>query len=306
MIFFLKLLIALLMILFLIDYLDFNKIITAAETADYSLLIAGFLLTGVNIYLQYSKWRIICRETLMVSDRKEVFYSLFYGFSAGIATPSRLGEYVGRALPFKNNTALEVTSATLLDKIIPLFISILCGFFFTILFIHHIYAAEIYITVSMFIALALLAYFSFQLITNKEIWELMFISKIKKIKFFQKHSGIFSVLKNVDKLLIKKIFTISLIFYFTYILQFALLISAFTHESDFHLYIWGGILLMFSKSFIPQLTFGELGIREGASIFFLTSLGVSEIAAFNASIFLFLMNLVLPSTLGLILLLRRN
>jgi len=71
-------------------------------------------------------------------------------------------------------------------------------------------------------------------------------------------------------------------------------------------YLWAGNLIMFVKTVIPPISLGELGIREGASVFFLTKFGELPSVAFNASIFLFLINILLPALVGLILMLKKN
>lgn len=63
---------------------------------------------------------------------------------------------------------------------------------------------------------------------------------------------------------------------------------------------------MFTKTIIPPISFGELGIREGASVFFITQLGEVASVGFNASIFLFSINLVLPAIIGVGMFLRKN
>ena len=101
-------------------------------------------------------------------------------------------------------------------------------------------------------------------------------------------------------------FLVSLLFYFCFLIQYALLVSAFSNHTNFADYIWAGNLMMFAKTIIPPVSLGELGIREGASVFFITQFGESASAGFNASIFLFIINLLIPSLIGLILLLKKN
>ena len=60
---------------------------------------------------------------------------------------------------------------------------------------------------------------------------------------------------------------------------------------------------MLVKSLLP-ISIGDLGIRESAAIFFLGKIGVHESTAFNASILLFLINLLIPSLVGLVLVLK--
>ena len=63
---------------------------------------------------------------------------------------------------------------------------------------------------------------------------------------------------------------------------------------------------MFAKTIIPPISLGELGIREGVSVFFLNKFGEAQSAGFNSSIFLFLINILIPSIVGLFLLFKKN
>jgi len=97
-----------------------------------------------------------------------------------------------------------------------------------------------------------------------------------------------------------------MLFYSCFLLQYALLVSAFSHNTEIINYLWAGNLIMFVKTVIPPISLGELGIREGASVFFLTKFSELPSVAFNASIFLFIINILLPALVGLILLLKKN
>jgi len=81
---------------------------------------------------------------------------------------------------------------------------------------------------------------------------------------------------------------------------------AFSNQYEFINYLWAGNLIMFAKTIIPPISFGELGIREGASVFFITQMGGAASVGFNASIFLFIINLLLPSLIGVAMFLRKN
>ena len=48
----------------------------------------------------------------------------------------------------------------------------------------------------------------------------------------------------------------------------------------------------------------DLGVRESASVFFFSKFGVSSAAAFNASMCMFLVNVLLPSIAGALLVLK--
>ena len=110
------------MLFFLIRSVEYDKIVNALNNANLYVIGVVVLLGIINIYLQYTKWNLTSREVLGVNDKSKSFRSLFYGFSAGIITPLRVGEYFGRGIEFKDKSLLQVTLATLVDKFFPLLI----------------------------------------------------------------------------------------------------------------------------------------------------------------------------------------
>jgi uncharacterized membrane protein YbhN (UPF0104 family) len=63
---------------------------------------------------------------------------------------------------------------------------------------------------------------------------------------------------------------------------------------------------MFTKTFFPAISLSELGIREGVSVFFLGQMGVDAASAFNAALFLFFINILIPSLIGSVLLFKKK
>lgn len=301
-----KILIASGLLYYIISSVNFNEIISAIYDADVSLIIPVLLLSFLNLYLQYYKWKLTSSLILNNSDDRKVLYSLFQGFSAAVFTPARIGEYFGRAIVFKDHSLLKVTLATLLDKFFPLLIVAIFGSVSSVLFLNYFYEVSIYVTVSLFIVLFSLFYFVILVIFNEKFWDNFLFNKLRDSKRLSKYFEKFSVLRNLDKNYSAKMILLSILFYGCYIFQYAILVAAFSHNSSFLNYLWAGNLTMFSKTVIPPVSFSELGIREGASVFFIQQFGESASVGFNASIFLFLINVLLPSLVGLILIFRKN
>ena len=65
----------------------------------------------------------------------------------------------------------------------------------------------------------------------------------------------------------------------------------------------GIVTTMVTKTLLP-ISIGDLGIREGAAIYFLGKVNVLKVHAFNASMVLFLFNVLFPSLVGMFLLHR--
>jgi uncharacterized protein (TIRG00374 family) len=301
-----KILIAAGILIYLVSAADYRSIISGIEQADMLLVSIAFGLSILNIYLQYYKWRITCNTVLGEFKKSKILTSLFYGLSAGIITPLRVGEYFGRAIAFKDKSVLQVTGATLVDKFFPLLFVAFLGSIASILFIHFFYEPSVYVTVSLFVIVFVLFYFFTLLIMNEKFWDSIIFSRLRKSKRFNKLLEKIKVFKRLDRKYLAKMMLISFLFYCCFIFQYAILVMAFSHHNDFLHYLWAGNLLIYVKTIIPPVSFGELGIRESASVYFLSYMNESASVAFNASIFLFVINLLIPALVGLVLLLKRN
>lgn len=282
-----------------------EKISASLKEANYLLIIISFLLSFANILLQFFKWKIICNKVIDEKSDRKILSSLLIGIAGGLVTPFRAGEYIGRNLPFKNNSVIEISLATFVDKICNLFIILLVGSFATLLFVQFYYNLSIYFVLLIATLLISLFFLCFLLIINGNFRDI-FKTRIKKFKWFTKYFNELKILKNISQGLILEIIFLSLLIFGCYIMQFALLISAFSHQFNFINYVWIGILVIFAKTIIPPITFGELGIRESASVFYITKMGLVAAVGFNAAIFLFLINILIPSIVGIFFLLKRD
>jgi uncharacterized protein (TIRG00374 family) len=303
---FIKIFIAAGMLVYLITSADFKNIISGIRQADLALLSIAFALSILNICLQYLKWRVTCKSILGETKKSKILTSLFYGLSAGIITPFRIGEYFGRAIVFKDKPFLQVTVATLLDKFFPFLIMTFFGSISAILFIHFYFGVTVYLTVSLFIVVFLLFYIFFLLIVNEKFWNNFLFSGVRKSKRLSNILEKLKAFQNLDRKYLTKMLVISFLFYGCFIIQYAVLVMAFSLHNNFPAYLWAGNLIIFVKTVIPPISFGELGIREGASIYFLSFMNEQASVGFNASIFLFVINLLIPAVIGAVLLLKRN
>jgi len=301
-----KILIAFGLLIFILNYVNISDVLFALSNANYLFLFAAFALSFINVGLQYYKWKITCEHLLTDNNSRKILLSLFYGFAAGSFTPARVGEYFGRAMVFKNKTLLEVTVATLIDKLFPLMMVASIGTASSILFLHYYYHVSFYITASLFIVFFTLVYFVAMLFINPEFWDNLLFQKLKKSVPLQKLFDKLKPLQTLDRKYSLQMVVISFLFYSCFLIQYALLVIGFSGNNNFFNYLWAGNLVMFAKTIIPPVSFAELGIREGASVFFLTYFGESQAAAFNASFFLFMINVLLPSLVGLIFFFRKN
>lgn len=301
-----KILIAAGFLLYLISSINFNELVNAAKQANVMLIILASVLVIPNVYLQFFKWKITANVVLAENSSTKIWLSLFYGMSAGVFTPARVGEYFGRAIVFRDKSLISVTLATILDKVFLLLIITFFGSLSSILFIHYYYNIEYYLTVGLFIVIFALFYFIFLMIFNDKFWNNLLFEKLKSSQKLQWLFNKIEVFRKLDKKFATKMLVVSFLFYSCFLVQYAILVMAFSNHTNLLFYVWAANLVMFAKTIIPPVSLGELGIREGASIFFITALGESASVGFNASILLFFINVLIPSLIGLILLLKKN
>lgn len=291
---------------FLIRSVDYDKIVYALSNANPNIISVVLLLGVVNIYLQYTKWHLTSREVLRDDNKIKIIRSLFYGFSAGIITPLRLGEYFGRGIEFKDKSILQVTLATLVDKFFPLVIVAFIGSISSLLFIYFYFNVSLYLVVALFIVIFSLFYILILLLLSNKFWNTVLFSRIKSSQKLKTFFDKLKVFQSLDKKYFYKMLFISFLFYSCFLIQYALLVSAFSNHLDYLHYLWAANLIMFTKTIIPPVSMGELGIREGASVYFLTQMGESASVAFNASIFLFIINLLIPAFIGVGMFFKKN
>jgi len=90
----------------------------------------------------------------------------------------------------------------------------------------------------------------------------------------------------------------SFIFYLIVFLQIFLLLNSF---SDIGLVdaLLGFASMMFLKALVP-ISLGDLGIREASSVYFYSLRGIASTTSLSASLLLFVINVLIPSLIGLI------
>ncbi len=304
--FLLKLFIAAGLLTYIVSTVKPSEIWVAIKQANLGFLIAAFSMIFLNLYLQFLKWKFTCELLLEESSNSKIFISLMHGFAAGVFTPARIGEYFGRAIVLKDKPVYKVALATLLDKFFPLLMVVIFGSISSFIFIHLEYGIPLFITISLFIVLFSLFYFFIYLLFNQRFWDSFIFAKLRKSTRMNYLLDKLKDLKNLDRDYSIKMLTVSFLFYLCFLIQYALLVASFSNHLHFVDYLWAGNLIMFAKTIIPPISLGELGIREGASVYFISRLGESASVGFNASIFLFLINVLLPSIIGFILLLKKS
>ncbi|MDR3626987.1 MAG: lysylphosphatidylglycerol synthase domain-containing protein [Ignavibacteriaceae bacterium] len=293
-------------LLYIIYKVNFAQIFITIAKANLVLITAAFILTALNLYLQFKKWQMACVNLLHSNNKKKIWISLFYGIAAGSFTPVRVGEFFGRSIEFRDKSLLQVTFATIVDKLFLLFVISFCGSISSLFFLrYYFHFALSTIFIFLFIILLVFGFISL-MIFKPELLNSTILKRIQALKIIISLRDKLKDFKSLDKIFAVKMILVSALFYAVFILQYAILVAAFSGNSNFFMFLWAGVLVMFTKSMITPFTFIDFGIREGASVFFLTKMGELSTVAFNAPAILFFINIIIPSTIGVILFYKRD
>ncbi|MCB0266153.1 MAG: flippase-like domain-containing protein [Calditrichaeota bacterium] len=272
-----------------------ESIVDAINNAKLQYLVVCALLLLPNIYLAYLKWRYLLNNRFAGIRNKDVLGSLLFGYTLGLITPGRIGE-LGRGLFFPGQDRLTITGLNVLDKAANQVIIFTLGGIALLTLIFHYQAWSIHdARWLLFIGAAALV----------AVWVVVLNpSLLKKIlqqlqKRLPPGSRRRSMLQTFDEFTFANSLTVlflSLVWYLVIILQYHVLVNAFTEVGVTESFLAVSAML-FVKTLLP-VTFGDLGIREGIAVFFYGFFAVSEAAVFNASLLIFVLNFLLPALLG--------
>ncbi len=289
-----KLIITLIFIGFLVNYLTFKGLFISLSKINLFYLFIVVLLMPINLYLQFKRWQMLC-ISYEKSSNKTIIKSLFIGIAGGLITPFKAGEFLGRAYIFEHNKRKTYALLTVYDKLLSIFVTFILGMIISIFtFINTLNVFLQYVL--PILAISLIVIYLIKLVLQKRF-------KQKYDKIINTISEIYSIIK-INKNL--KLVFLAFALFITYVTQFALLLSSFNNIKHFINYILAGVLVFFTNTIIPPFTFGELGIRESAAVFYSDYFNYLPDSGFNAAILLFFINVIIPSIIGLFIYLREK
>lgn len=283
----------------LVRRLRMDELFAAYQSAKLFCIFLALGLLIPNIYIQFYKWRYLVRLLKPSVNNQEAFQSLLAGFTFGFVTPGRLGEF-GRAFFIKDCSWVSLLGIAFIDKLFSLAVVIFWGAIGLMFFVSKQLYLYTMVPIVIFTVVALIVVY--YVLFHPEIIKGFLYSLNIILPFRDKIKALMSSLDNFHRRQALNLFLMTLCFYFIFLVQFYILVCSF--ESAPFLQAFLAIAAaMLVKSMLP-ISFGDLGIRESAAIFFLGKIGLQQSTAFNASILLFLINLLIPSIVGLALILK--
>ncbi len=277
------------------SYIDTGTIFSSFQNADMLSLTIGIVLSVLQLVVHFYRWRFLMRLVFPEISNREVITSLFVGFMAGFFTPAQVGEVAGRIASHPTVSKSHVVGITIVDKLYWAAVTLVIGGSGISIFVAE-YMTEWWHPLMRYAVTGILGIVIAVFLYPDKIKELLTFlpEKIRNHKLY----AIIGVFENVfHNRQAWKLFSYTTLLYLVLLIEYYFLINAFGPVS------FGDVLMcasavFFVKSVILPISFGDLGVREGAAIFFFGYAGAAAEVAFNASIVMSFTNVIIPTIIG--------
>lgn len=246
---------------------------------------------------QSLRWKILINCSGNNVRNRDVLYSVLSGIAIGSVTPGKVGE-IGKALFVKNIDKKTLFTYAVYEKIYSFFIIILFGIISLFFLKNRIFVIDLPFDYIINICLLLLVVLLLFVLMKSDILfiRLFNLRIVKKFKIYEKLNLYINNIPNF------RFFLVSIVTFFVFSVQFLLLILSF-ENSEIFITLNSVFFIYFAKHLFP-ISIGDLGVREALTILTLSSIGIGKSAAFNSSMLLFLINIVIPAVFGSILMIK--
>lgn len=297
---FIKLLVAVAALVYLGSAVEWSRILDATGEARTGWIAAAGLLLAANLGAEAWRWHLIVRHVDPSVKFTDSFGAMMSGFSLGFLTPLRVGDYAGRAFYLHHRNKWEIAALTFAERMLALACYIGFGLpaLFYFLLVHLTLAPMAWWVVFTTGVLCGCFLLFFLLHPRATYQALMVLLPSRRLRL---QLGFLNRFSEADMV---RLLGLSVVKYLIITTQFVFLIWAFAPSFPLLYACTGTALVFYTKSLIPALTLADLGVREGAAVYFLGVLGLPDAAAFNSAILLFGINILLPALLGTPFILR--
>ena len=292
-----KIIMALLIMAVLVKKIHWWEILDAFKNPEYPayIIIAGILLIP-NVFTQWYRWHFLLRLIQKDIRPVESIQSFLGGVAVGFVTPGRLGEF-GRPLFLTSTDRMQSVGMVLIDKIYAFLTIFIGGSWGLIALLTFYFQYNSFLMLPMILIGLIITVLGTMLMINPAPLRSLFYHLSVTLPARDKLKQIIACMDQLKKPQAIRFTVQSWIFYGIYILQFCILAFAF-QQISLTTALTATTSTMFAKTLVP-VSFADLGIREGASIFFFTRFQVDKITAFNSALLLFMINIVIPTIAGL-------
>ncbi len=255
------------------------RLVQIFVSENWYLLIVVLILMPFNWLIEAIKWQLLASPIINLS-LSNAFKGVLSGLSVGFITPHGIGEYVGKLAVIKHTKKNKLIGGILLGRVIQMTATVCFGLW-GLSIILGIKTALLYVMVMFFIAISI-----------------YLLYRVSIGKRYFKHW--FGIIAEYSSRQIVSLFLLSFCRYLIFAFQFVLVLHAFDSSINWFLHGAGATWVFLAKSILPTFNFlSDLGIREYSAVYFYEQLGADTLPAVCASLFIWIINILVPTLCGL-------
>lgn len=272
---------------------------------NFLLLVLVVFFMFVQWIIEAKKWQLLLRGTISLSLMKSL-KMIFMGISFSIATPNRVGEFVGRIFYLPQEARLQGTGFTFIGNFAQLIATCLAGAIginlIDVNLVFHQYTAfhfSVFVLqiISPFLTLFLLFVF---------FKAGVFFSWVAHLKYMTRWKEQFIQLSSLPASVLSKVIFWSLLRYSIFLGQYWLIFEVVDLSLDFIQMCISISVLLFMLSIVPTISLVELGLRWQLSILLFAPLTSNVTALTMGVTLIWLLNMILPAGIGAVLMLTNK
>ncbi len=266
-----------------------------------ALFILAAVLIPVNWGLEARKWQLLGHKIEPVSF-KQAYRAVMVGLTLGFITPNRLGDYAGRVLELESANRLQAIGAVFIGRFCQLAATVLVGSAAILYFVFRFYVSGYPGLSYSTAALVLASCVALVLLLYRAKTIVAWVAAIRPLRKLLPYIAVIGTYTSTD---ISKLLLLSLARYTVFLVQFVLLLVLFGVVLSPIEYISGVAGTFYLKSMVPSVSLlSDLGVRELSAMYLFGLLGQVRLQVLNASLCLWLLNMAVPSVVGLVFVMR--
>jgi uncharacterized membrane protein YbhN (UPF0104 family) len=270
----------------------------SVQSLDGKLFVWVCLLWIPTIYLQYVRWALLAREAGEGVSRGDIRRSFWVGFTLGLVTPGRVGQF-GRALALHNCSLSRAMGLSAMERGYSAIT--INGFgLLALVLLPWLGWMPPYATLNGVAQGVLIVAGTFLLVLGvfpRSVFRpLNWIAS--KLPFRDKLASAIDVLKPAGPARGIVYLLLAAAGLASALLQFVLLLHAMHADVPVFAGMLAALLTFFLKGALP-ISVGSLGVGEWTAVYCFRGLGVEPSVSVAASLILFVLNVFIPSLIGL-------
>lgn len=281
---------------YLIYTIDGAALWLALKQVDPMWIAVSLGLVPLVVGLDAAVWKGLLAPVIPDVSMPSVLRAVLSGSAWGLITPARVGEFAGRAFSFPESDGWAISATVFAQRVLDTAICSVLGLGALGIALHAGWLPmnTLWTTVTIVVAVVsgvLTVAVCCPGRTARLIqWAAPHAERLHRRLAF---------LDQIDGASGRRILHFALLRQAVFCALFASLVAAFGFTADPGDILVGIVLVFLAKFLLPSITLLDLGVREGAAVFFLGAVGVSQAAAFNAALLMFVLTGVLPALVGL-------